>query len=113
MLQYITSKYHATDVFWKYMEENWQHKIHMWVVGCRNLPYARQDTNATIESYYVTLLTFWIERFTFWAIAFNHSLPFVMLFLSSSKYWYIYFTFLIHVVYILHFKLTFWYIQIL
>jgi hypothetical protein len=23
MLQYITNKYHATNVFWKYMEENW------------------------------------------------------------------------------------------
>jgi hypothetical protein len=23
MLQYITSKYPATNVFWKYMEENW------------------------------------------------------------------------------------------
>jgi hypothetical protein len=72
MLQYITSKYHATNVFWKYMEENWQHKIH--IVGFWNLPYAKQDTNATIESYYATLLTFWIERSTFWVIAFNHSL---------------------------------------
>ncbi len=94
-LQYITNKYHATNVFWKYMEENWQHKTHMCVVGFWNLPYARQDTNATIESCYATLLTFWIERSTFWVIAFNHNLPFVMLFLSSSKYWYIYFTFYI------------------
>jgi len=27
------NKYHAANVFWKYMEENWQHKSHMWVVG--------------------------------------------------------------------------------
>jgi hypothetical protein len=31
-LQYITSKYLAANVFWKYMEENLRHKIHMWVV---------------------------------------------------------------------------------
>jgi len=55
MLQYITSKYLASIVFWKYMEENWQHKTHMWVVGFRNLPYVGQDTNATIESYHGTL----------------------------------------------------------
>jgi len=29
MLQYIISKYLAANVFWKYMEENWQHKTHM------------------------------------------------------------------------------------
>jgi hypothetical protein len=27
----------------------------MWVVGFQNLPYGRQDTNATIESYHGTL----------------------------------------------------------
>jgi hypothetical protein len=53
-LQYITSKYPATNVFWKYMEENWQHKTHMWVVGFRNLPYVGQGTNAIIESYHGT-----------------------------------------------------------
>jgi hypothetical protein len=37
------------------MEENWPHKIHMWVVGFQNLPYLGQDTNAAIESYHGTL----------------------------------------------------------
>jgi hypothetical protein len=37
------------------MEENWQHKIHMWVVGFQNLPYVGQNTNATIENYHGTL----------------------------------------------------------
>jgi hypothetical protein len=55
MLQYITSKYLAANVFWKYMEENWQHKTHMWVVGFQNLPYVGQNINATIESYYKTI----------------------------------------------------------
>ncbi len=32
-LQYIISKYSIANVFWKYMEETWQHKTHMWVVG--------------------------------------------------------------------------------
>ncbi len=32
-LIYIISKYRATNVFWKYMEENWRHNTHMWVVG--------------------------------------------------------------------------------
>ncbi len=32
-LQFITSKYHAVNVFWKYMEENWRQKTHMCVVG--------------------------------------------------------------------------------
>ena len=30
-------------------------KTHMWVVGNRNLPYAKQDTNAAIESYHSNL----------------------------------------------------------
>jgi hypothetical protein len=50
MLQYITNKYPLVNVFWKYMEENWRHKTHMWVVGFQNLPYV-----ATIESYHGTL----------------------------------------------------------
>jgi hypothetical protein len=54
-LQCITGKYHVANVFWKYMEENWQHKIHMRVVRFRNLPYVGLDTNATIESYHGTL----------------------------------------------------------
>jgi hypothetical protein len=37
------------------MEETWQHKTHMWVVGFRNLPYVGQDTNVAIENYYGTL----------------------------------------------------------
>jgi hypothetical protein len=55
MLQYITSKYPTTNVFWKYMEENWRHKTHMWVVGFQNLPYDGQDTNVAIENYHGTL----------------------------------------------------------
>ncbi len=54
-LQFITSKYHAINVFWKYMEENWWHKTHMCVVGFWNLPYDGQGTNAAIESYHGTL----------------------------------------------------------
>jgi len=55
MLQYIISKYPTTNVFWKYTEENWWHKTHMWVVGFWNLPYDGQDTNVAIESYHGTL----------------------------------------------------------
>jgi hypothetical protein len=55
MLEYITNKYPTTNVFWKYMEENWWHKTHMWVVGFWNLPYVGQDTNVAIESYRGTL----------------------------------------------------------
>jgi len=50
-LHYIICKYPIANVFWKYMEENYQHKIHMWVVGFQNLPYVGQDTNVAIESY--------------------------------------------------------------
>jgi hypothetical protein len=60
-LQYIISKYLASNVFWKYVEENWWHKTHMWVVGFWNLPYVGQDTNATIESYHGTLKS-WKSR---------------------------------------------------
>jgi hypothetical protein len=55
MLQYITSKYPTTNVFWKYTKENWRHKTHMWVVRFWNLPYDGQDTNVAIESYHGTL----------------------------------------------------------
>jgi hypothetical protein len=54
-LHYITSKCLVANVFWKYMEKNWWHKTHMWVVGFWNLPYVGQDTNATIKSYHGTL----------------------------------------------------------
>jgi hypothetical protein len=37
------------------MEENKQHKTHMWVVGFQNLPYVGQDTKVVIESYHAIL----------------------------------------------------------
>jgi hypothetical protein len=46
-LQYITNKYPTTNAFWKYMEENWWHKIHTIMVGFQNLPYVEQDTNVS------------------------------------------------------------------
>jgi len=51
-LQYITSNYPIANVFREYIEENWWHKIYMWVW---NLPYIGQNTNATTESYHGTL----------------------------------------------------------
>jgi len=37
------------------VKSKWLPKIGMWVVGYHNLPYARQDTNATIENYHPNL----------------------------------------------------------
>jgi hypothetical protein len=54
-LQYIIIKYHVANFFLEYMEENWQHKTHMWMVGVQNPPYVGQGTNAIIESYHGTL----------------------------------------------------------
>jgi hypothetical protein len=51
-----TNKYPTANVFWKYMEENWRHKTHMWVVGFQNLPYVRQNKHQCYnENYHGTL----------------------------------------------------------
>ena len=34
------------------MKSHFISKVHMWVVGFRNLSYAGQDTNGAIESYH-------------------------------------------------------------
>jgi hypothetical protein len=41
--------------FWDYMDTQWGNKVHMWVVGYRNMKYAGQDTNAAIEGYHSLL----------------------------------------------------------
>lgn len=51
-LEALCKKYPREKDFWNYMEAQWLNKVHMWVVGYRNLPYAGQDTNAAIEGYH-------------------------------------------------------------
>ena len=51
-LNALRAKYPREKEFWDYMTSQWGKKIHMWVVGYRNLPYAGQDTNAAIEGYH-------------------------------------------------------------
>ena len=51
----LTMKYLCAKDFWQYVKEQWLFKAHMWVVGYRELPYAGQDTNATIKGYHATL----------------------------------------------------------
>lgn len=48
----LSRKYPMEVEFWEYMKVQWLKKVHMWVVGYRNLPYAGQDTNAAIEGYH-------------------------------------------------------------
>lgn len=48
----LGKRYPSEKEFWEYMEGQWLHKVHMWVVGYRNLPAAGQDTNAAIEGYH-------------------------------------------------------------
>ena len=51
----LSRKYPSAQDFWQYVEDQWLYKVHMWVVGSRELPYAGQDTNAAIEGYHSTL----------------------------------------------------------
>jgi hypothetical protein len=43
------------DSFWSYIKFEWLQKIEMWVVGNRNLPYVRHDTNAAIKNDHANL----------------------------------------------------------
>jgi hypothetical protein len=52
MLNNLEIKFPMYPQFWEYMRTQWLNKVHMWVVGYRNLCYAGQDTNAAIESYH-------------------------------------------------------------
>jgi hypothetical protein len=51
-LQQLQFMHPAANEFWDYVREQWLPKVHMWVVGSRNLPYTGQDTNAAVESYH-------------------------------------------------------------
>ena len=51
-LEELEKKYPKENEFWAYMKEQWLDKVHMWVVGFRNLNYCGQDTNAAIEGYH-------------------------------------------------------------
>jgi hypothetical protein len=51
-LEELQCSFPAAKEFWDYVKEQWLPKVHMWVVGYRNLPYAGQDTNAAVESYH-------------------------------------------------------------
>ena len=51
----LAKKYPVAAEYWRYVEEQWLYRAHMWVVGYRELPYAGQDTNAAIEGYHSTL----------------------------------------------------------
>lgn len=48
----LEKKYPQEGEFWEYMKFQWLDKVHMWVVGFRNLKYCGQDTNAAIEGYH-------------------------------------------------------------
>jgi hypothetical protein len=47
--------YRCKQTFWSYIILEWVPKCEMWVLENWNLPYAGQDTNATIESYHANL----------------------------------------------------------
>jgi hypothetical protein len=51
-IQQLRGKYTALEEFWLYIESQWLSKVHMWVVGFLNLPYAGHDTNAAIGNYH-------------------------------------------------------------
>ena len=51
-IQDLQKKYPEEEEFWEYMKTQWLDKVHMWVVGFRNLKYCGQDTNAAIEGYH-------------------------------------------------------------
>ena len=39
-IMHLSKKYPLAMEFWRYMEEQWLFRAHMWVVGYRELPYA-------------------------------------------------------------------------
>ena len=51
----LMKKYPLATDFWRYVEEQWLFRTHMWVMGYKELPYAEQDTNAAIEEYHSIL----------------------------------------------------------
>ena len=51
-IEELEKKYPQEAEFWEYMRKQWLDKVHMWVVGYRNMDYCGQDTNAAIEGYH-------------------------------------------------------------
>ena len=51
-LAQLEEKFPLYPDFWEYMRSQWLNKVHMWVVGFRDLSYAGQDTNSAIERYH-------------------------------------------------------------
>lgn len=51
-IEELAKKYPGEVDFWDYVRTQWIDKVHMWVVGFRNLSYCGQDTNAAIEGYH-------------------------------------------------------------
>jgi hypothetical protein len=45
----------VVEALWRDVKLEWLAKTKMWVVGNRNIPYARQDTYAVIENYHTNL----------------------------------------------------------
>ena len=54
-IMHLTRKYVLASKFWRYMEDQWLFRAHMWVVAYNELLYAGQDMNAVIEGYHSTL----------------------------------------------------------
>jgi len=46
------NEYPTVVEFWEYVRQQWLPKVHMWMVGFKNHPYAGQDTNAVVENYH-------------------------------------------------------------
>lgn len=51
-IEELAKKYPGGVHLWDYIRTQWIDKVHMWVVGFRNLSYCGQDTNAAIEGYH-------------------------------------------------------------
>jgi len=54
-VKHVANNLLVVKAFWMYVRSEWFPNITMWVVGNCNLPFARQDTNATIENYHANL----------------------------------------------------------
>ncbi len=54
-LERMANNLRVVEAFWLYVKSKWLPKTTMWVVGNHNLPYIRQDTNATIENYHMPI----------------------------------------------------------
>ncbi len=46
------NQYPNASGFIEYLKDHWMHKVAMSCVGNRNIPHARQDTNAAMESFH-------------------------------------------------------------